>query len=150
MIFLLPFQYNYAIFTHVSNRKVGQKMTAQKKVIIVEDDRETAEMLAEMIRVSGFEPVVFVYSILARDSISMYNPVFIILDILMPEKSGLELLKVIRADAGLAKIPVILVSALSTGMDIKTGMAAGAAAYLTKPVAFFELKKVIEKIMTAV
>lgn len=125
-------------------------MTIQQNVIIVEDDHETAEMLAEMMRVLGFVPVVYIYSSLTMDLISMHAPIFIILDILMPEKSGLELLASIRADARLAQTPVILVSALSMGIDIKTGMESGATAYLTKPVDFFELKKVIDNIVASI
>ena len=65
----------------------------------------------------------------------------------MPEVSDLEVLKLMSSQPQLAKIPVSLVSAKSYPSDIKTGMDAGASAYLTKPVGFLDLKQMAKKVM---
>jgi CheY-like chemotaxis protein len=76
--------------------------------------------------------------------IAQEKPDLIILDVMMPDISGLEVLRYMRRDPNLEKIPVIIVSAKSMPNDIKIGMEAGASMYLTKPVGFLELKQAVE------
>jgi len=73
------------------------------------------------------------------------KPDVILLDIMMPEVSGLDILRQMRQDPALANIPVVVVSAKSMPADIKNGMEAGASTYLTKPVGFLELKEAVER-----
>ena len=68
-----------------------------------------------------------------------------LLDIMMPEISGLDILRQMRQDPALANIPVVVVSAKSMPADIRIGMEAGASTYLTKPVGFLELKEAVER-----
>jgi two-component system alkaline phosphatase synthesis response regulator PhoP len=73
------------------------------------------------------------------------KPDVVLLDIMMPEVSGLDILRRMREDPGLANIPVVVVSAKSMPTDIRIGMEAGASTYLTKPVGFLELKEAVER-----
>jgi two-component system alkaline phosphatase synthesis response regulator PhoP len=73
------------------------------------------------------------------------KPDLVLLDIMMPEVSGLDILRLMRRDSNLANIPVIVLTAKSMPADIKNGMEAGASTYLTKPVGFQELKDAVEK-----
>ena len=73
------------------------------------------------------------------------KPDIVLLDIMMPEISGLDILRQMRRDPALANIPVIVVTAKSMPSDIKNGMEAGASTYLTKPVGFLELKEAVER-----
>jgi DNA-binding response OmpR family regulator len=115
-------------------------------VIIVEDQPEVADMLAEMLRVSDFHAVICNFSAPAIKMIAGEKPDPVLLDVMMPDMSGYDVLKSMRADAQLARIPVILISALSQPIDISTGLAAGASAFLTKPVDFLELKNTVERL----
>ncbi len=125
-------------------------MTSQQKtVIIVEDEPDAAEMFAEMMRVSGYRVVKIYSSTPAIGIITAEEPDIVILDVMMPDVSGLEVLRYIRREPNLKNIPVILVSAKSMPSDIKVGMDAGASHYLTKPVSFLELKKTVDKFVTA-
>ncbi len=125
-------------------------MTAKTpKVLIFEDEKEAAEMFAEMVRVSGYDVLQCYSSTSAMETINEEKPQIIVLDVMMPEVSGLDILRKLKKDAKLSKIPVILVSAKSTPTDIKTGMEAGAAFYLTKPVSFLDLKKAVEELASA-
>jgi CheY-like chemotaxis protein len=72
------------------------------------------------------------------------KPDVVILDVMMPDVSGLEVLRYIRREPAIAQIPVIVVSAKSLPSDIKIGMDAGATAYLTKPVGFMDLKQAVD------
>jgi two-component system phosphate regulon response regulator PhoB len=116
----------------------------QKTVMIIEDETDAAEMFAEMMRVNGFRVIKMFSSAPAISLIAQEKPDLIILDVMMPDISGIEVLRYIRRDPKLEKIPVIIVSAKSMPSDIKNGMEAGASMYLTKPVGFLELKQAVE------
>ena len=118
--------------------------TVQKSILIVEDEPDTAEMFAEMIRLSGYRVLKCYGGASAMHMLMQEKPDAMILDIMMPDVSGLEVLRYIRREPRLEKIPVIIVSAKSLPSDIKKGMDAGASMYLAKPVAFSELKKALE------
>ena len=121
----------------------------QKTVIIVEDEPDAAEMFAEMMRVSGYRVVKIFSSTPAIGIITVEKPDVVILDVMMPDVSGLEVLRFMRREPDLANIPVILVSAKSMPSDIKIGMDAGASNYLTKPVSFLDLKKAVDELASA-
>ena len=116
-----------------------------KTVMIVEDEPEAAELFAEMMRVSGFQVIKASSSTLAMSLIAERNPDVIILDIMMPDVSGIEILHYMQRESTLAKIPVVVVSAKSMPSDVAEGLKAGAAVYLTKPVGFAELKNAVER-----
>ena len=118
---------------------------SQKTVLIIEDEEDAADMFAEMMRVSGYRVLKTSSSTPALTMMGAEKPDVVILDIMMPEVSGLDILRQMRQDLALASIPVVVVSAKSMPADIKIGMEAGASMYLTKPVGFSELKEAIER-----
>ncbi|PWH14052.1 MAG: hypothetical protein DDG60_08955 [Anaerolineae bacterium] len=120
---------------------------AQKTVVVVEDETDAAEMFAEMMRVTGFRVLKSYSSSPAISLIANERPDVVILDVMMPDVSGLEVLKYMRREPALAKIPVIVVSAKSLPTDIQSGLEAGASVYLTKPVGFLDLKQAVEKVL---
>ena len=125
-------------------------MPAEKRtVVVVEDEPDAAEMFAEMMRVTGFDVIKLYNSTPAMSTISAAQPDLVVLDIMMPDVSGLEVLRYMRREPELMDIPVILVSAKSMPADIQEGMDAGASYYLTKPVGFLELKGAVEELVPA-
>lgn len=121
----------------------------QKTVLIIEDEEDAAELFAEMMRVSGFRVLKTSKSAPAISMMTADRPDVVLLDIMMPEISGLDILRQMRRDPNLANIPVVMVTAKSMPADIKNGMEAGASTYLTKPVGFMELKEAVERILGA-
>ncbi|MGQ9833314.1 MAG: response regulator transcription factor [Candidatus Villigracilaceae bacterium] len=119
----------------------------QKTVIVVEDEPDAAEMFAEMMRVNGFRVLKTHSSTLAMALIAEHRPDLVLLDVMMPDVSGLEVLRYMRRDPALVSIPVIVISAKSMPADIRTGMDAGASLYMTKPVGFLDLKRAVEDVM---
>ena len=119
----------------------------QKTVLIIEDEEDAAELFAEMMRVSGYNVQKTSRSLPALSMMTNDPPDLVILDLMMPDISGLDILQHMRHDAALEHIPVVVISAKSLPADIKTGLAAGASVYLTKPVGFIELKEAVDRVL---
>jgi CheY-like chemotaxis protein len=119
----------------------------EKTVMIIEDEADTADMFAEMMRMSGYRVVKSSGGGQAISMIVQEKPDVLMLDVMMPELSGLEILRLLQKDPYLAKIPVVIVSARALPSDIRLGLESGASVYLTKPVSYQELKKVIGEVL---
>lgn len=115
--------------------------------MIIEDEVDAAELFSEMMRINGFRVIKMFSSAPAIPIIAQEKPDLILLDVMMPDISGLEVLRYIRREPDLAGIPVIILSAKSMPTDIKNGIEAGASVYLTKPVGFLDLKQAVEKVL---
>jgi two-component system, OmpR family, phosphate regulon response regulator PhoB len=118
----------------------------QRTVVVIEDEPDAAELFGEMMRVNGFRVVKSYSSGPAIAIIENEKPDIVILDVMMPDISGIEILQIMRANPELSQIPVVVVSAKSMSSDVKTGLDAGASVYLTKPVGFLDLKQAVENI----
>jgi len=119
----------------------------QKTVMIIEDEADAAELFSEMMRINGFRVIKMFSSAPAIPIITQEKPDVILLDVMMPDISGLEVLRYIRREPDLSATPVIILSAKSMPSDIKTGIEAGASLYLTKPVGFQDLKNAVELVL---
>ncbi len=119
---------------------------AQKTVMIIEDEPDIAELFAEMMRLNGYRVIKAYTGTPAMTLIPQEKPDVILLDIMMPDVSGLEVLRYVRQDSALASIPVIVVSALSMPMDIQKGLEAGATVYLSKPVSYTDLLSAVDRL----
>ena len=129
-------------------RDLNQAMGAErKKIIIIEDEPDTAEMYAEMMRISGYQVVKYYGGVQAVAQVAEQQPAAVVLDLMMPDLSGLEVLKFMQEEPLLANVPVIIVSAKTLPSDIEEGLEAGAAVYLTKPVSFSDLRLAIERVI---
>ena len=114
------------------------------KIVIIEDEPDTAEMYAEMMRISGYEVVKYYGGLSAVAHLGDQDTDAVILDLMMPDLSGLEVLNYIKEKPDLSDLPVIIVSAKTMPEDVEKGLKAGAVAYLTKPVSFADLKVAID------
>jgi CheY-like chemotaxis protein len=118
-----------------------------KKIIIIEDEPDTAEMYAEMMRICGYQVVKYYGGVPAVAQVTDQQPAAVLLDLMMPDLSGLEVLRFMKEDPALVNVPVIIVSAKTLPSDIEEGLEAGAAVYLTKPVSFSDLKRAIDRVV---
>ena len=117
------------------------------KVVVVEDEPAIADMLAEMMRMLGFEAIQTYSSSPAVDQISLERPDLVLLDVMMPGVSGLEVVRFMRREPQLAHIPVIIVSASAMPEDVQKGIEAGATLYLGKPVTFQDLEQALQQVL---
>ena len=118
--------------------------TDLKTILVVEDEPDTAEMFAEMIRLKGYQVRKCFGGAQAIAHLTTAKPTAVVLDVMMPDISGLEVLNFIRSNPLLADMPVIVVSARGLNSDIKAGLKAGATVYLTKPVSYMDLIAAVE------
>ena len=116
-----------------------------KTIIIVEDEPDTAEMFAEMMRLCGFQAMKTYGGQAAINLLSRHKPDAMVLDLMMPDISGLDVITFVRNDPELRDVPIVVVSAKSMPADIKFGLDMGASVYLTKPVAYMDLKEAVEQ-----
>jgi DNA-binding response OmpR family regulator len=118
-----------------------------KKIIIVEDQPAIADLLEEMLSIDGYQMIKIHSSTGALSVIRAENPDVVLLDIMMPDVSGLEVLRFMRREPGLQQIPVVIVSAKTLPADIRSGLEAGATVYLTKPVDVNRLRRTVAEVI---
>lgn len=124
-------------------------LSLTKVAVVVDDEPETTEMIAEMVRLCGFKVIPTYGGAPAMNLIAREKPDAVILDVMMPDCSGYDVLEFVRRDPRLKHIPVILVSARNRPEDIQEGLKAGATIYLTKPVAFSDLRQAVQQVVSS-
>ncbi len=106
---------------------------------VVEDDAGVRELELYALRQAGFEAEGFAEPSAFRQALHKTIPQLVLLDVMLPEEDGVSLLRFIRRDAHLHKVPVILVTARDAEVDKVRGLDEGADDYLTKPFGVMEL-----------
>ena len=116
--------------------------------LVVEDDDQIAYLLQFILRKEGYGVTV------ARDGLEARRiiagdapPALITLDFMLPHATGLELLGEIRAQAGWAHVPVLMLTARSQEKDIALARASGATDYLVKPFKPEELRECVRRLV---
>lgn len=107
-----------------------------KKVLIVEDDANIAELLHLYLEKEGFETQVAKDGGKGVELFRSYQPDLVLLDIMLPQLSGMEVLRRLRRES---QIPVIMLTARDSVVDKVAGLDSGADDYVTKPFAIEEL-----------
>ncbi len=107
---------------------------ARPRVIIVDDDRDTREMLTLALELEGFDVTQAANGLRLISAMHVDRPDVILLDVMMSWIDGFELCRAIKRNPTFAAIPVIFISARKSAEDERTGLAAGAVAYFSKPI----------------
>lgn len=114
-------------------------------ILVIEDEPATAELFAEILRLGGYRVRKAHGSAAAITLINTNRPLAVLLDIMMPDVSGLEVLRYIRRDPALENVPVIVVSGKSAPEEIQSSLDAGAFVHLVKPIGAQELKNTFDR-----
>lgn len=115
------------------------------RILVVEDDIEISSLLAKALKRHGFHAVIAAETKMARFVMAQESPDLIVLDLMLPGESGLELAEELR-EAG-SNPPIIMLTALTELTDRLAGFAIGADDYLTKPFSTDELIARIEAVL---
>ena len=105
----------------------------KQKVLIADDEKLLAEAVAATLDLERLETMVAFDGDQALAVARACRPDLILLDVMMPGLSGVEVCAMLKQDPLTASIPVVLITAKGEQQDRIAGMAAGAAEYLTKP-----------------
>ena len=108
-------------------------------IYIVEDDQNISEIETYALKSGGFDTISFSNAKDFYVALEKKCPSLIILDIMLPDDSGLTILKKLKSNSETSKIPVIMVSAKDSEIDKVRGLDSGADDYLTKPFGVMEL-----------
>jgi CheY-like chemotaxis protein len=98
-------------------------MSDRKQLLIVEDNKETAIFLSRILEDQGYDYQVVRNGLEGISALRQNRPALVLLDIMMPRKSGIHVLREMKSDPELEDIPVIVVTGMSqvTGIDPHTG-----------------------------
>jgi two-component system OmpR family response regulator len=103
------------------------------RVLVVDDDAEIGRLVASYLRQNGFGVRVAGAEPGMRQILAAEPPDLLVLDLMLPGKDGLTIIKELRADPGTAQLPVLMLSARAEDIDRVVGLELGADDYLTKP-----------------
>ncbi len=112
----------------------------QGTVLIVEDDRNTAALVATYLEREGFRAVVVHDGGQALQAAGDCNPVFVILDVMLPNMDGREICRELRKNSD---VPVLILTAREEELDRIAGLAMGADDYVVKP---FSPRELVERV----
>jgi DNA-binding response OmpR family regulator len=122
-------------------------VAASSTILVVEDDPVILDLLTVNFELEGY---VVVRAVDGEDGLAQaraHRPDVVVTDVMMPKRSGLDLLRDLRADPDLSYTPVILLSAKALASDVRDGLAAGADDYITKPFEPDDLVVRVEKLL---
>src|SRR5262245_30784668 len=109
-------------------------MTAPARLLVVDDTPNNVKLLADLLRVKGYEVATASSGLEALAHVETGRPDLVLLDVVMPEMSGYEVCRRIRANPATAMLPVVMVTALDPGQERVKGIEAGADDFLGKPI----------------
>jgi two-component system cell cycle response regulator len=104
-----------------------------KKILVVDDLPENVFMLQDRLEKEGYDVITSYDGKTAIDKTQNELPDLILLDVMMPEISGIDVCRILTTDPASSNIPIILVTAKSSAEDTKAGLEAGAFDYIKKP-----------------
>lgn len=110
-----------------------------KTVLVVEDSLTDRDLLTRSLQQAGFAVVTASTVEEAQEKLSQRKPDLIVLDVILPGRSGFELCRQIKSSPETSQIPVVICSTKETSVDKMWGNMLGADAYLTKPINLDEL-----------
>lgn len=114
-----------------------------KKVLIVDDEPNIVISLEFLMKKDGYDLRVAMDGNQALEELENFRPDLVLLDVMLPYKSGFEICQQIKEHPEWQKIKVLLLTAKGREADITKGMALGADAYITKP---FSTKELVAKV----
>lgn len=117
-----------------------------KRILVIDDLPENVFMLQDRLEKEGYEVVTAYDGKTGVAKATTDMPDLILLDVMMPEMTGIEVCKILKQDSVTADIPIIIVTAKSGADDAKAGLEAGAFDYIKKP---FEKVEMLARINSA-
>ena len=138
--------------THGTNSASNGKRVADmlqvmpKKVLIVEDNELNMKLFNDLLEAHGYETLQTKDGFKALELAREHTPDLILMDIQLPEVSGLEVTKWLKDDETLSAIPVVAVTAFAMRSDEERVREAGCEAYMSKPIQMMPFLNQVQKL----
>ena len=117
------------------------------KILVVEDNALNIKLFCDLLAAHGHQPEAVLDSREALDAARAFKPDLVITDIQLPHVSGLELMELIRKDEELHDVPIMAVTAYAGVGDDERIRAAGAQAYVSKPISVVRFAETVEDLL---
>jgi two-component system, cell cycle response regulator DivK len=136
---------NFSLSPAVGQMKTpGAVPAAQKKVLIVEDNELNMKLFNDLLEANGYAVIQTRDGLSALDLARKHLPDLILMDIQLPEVSGIEVTKWLKEDDELKRIPVIAVTAFAMKGDEQKIREGGCEAYISKPISVVSFLQTID------
>ena len=116
---------------------------AKRRVLVVDDEPSIVKILRKQLEVAGFEVAVAVDGAEGLVKVREFRPELIVLDVMLPKLNGHQVCAMLKRDAELKTIPVLMLTAKAQRKDQDEGLQSGADAFLTKP---FQLEELLGQV----
>ncbi|WIM06033.1 MAG: response regulator [Candidatus Nitricoxidivorans perseverans] len=113
------------------------------RILIVDDEPNIVVSLEYLMKKEGFEVAVAADGEAALAQVAAFAPDLVLLDVMMPKKSGFEVCQQLRADPARAGLRIVMLTAKGRDAEVAKGVALGADAYVTKP---FSTRELVAKV----
>lgn len=120
-----------------------------RHVLLIEDEANIAEALRFILSRDGWQVSVISEGAAALAAVAGSKPDLVILDLMLPGLSGLEILQSLRADPATAALPVLMLTAKGQGRDRDAAERAGVSAFMTKPFDNSEIRAKVRDLLGA-
>ena len=117
------------------------------KILVVEDNALNIKLFCDLLTAHGHETEPVTDSRDALEAARAFRPDLVITDIQLPYVSGLELMEMLRADQELKDVPIMAVTAYAAQGDDERIKAAGAQAYVSKPISVMRFAETVDKLL---
>lgn len=117
------------------------------KILIVDDEPNIVLSLEFLMKREGFQVAVAADGEAALAQVETFNPDLMLLDVMMPKKSGYEVCEILRADPARSAMKIVMLTAKGRDTEVAKGMGLGADAYVTKPFSNKELVSQIKNLL---
>lgn len=119
------------------------------KIVLIEDEADIADLLKLQSEIEGYKMIAESDGVNGFQTIEKERPDIVVLDLMLPGMSGLEVCRKMKAHSDLKTVPVIMISAKSEEVDVVVGLELGADDYVTKPfspkILFSRIKAVLRR-----
>ena len=114
-----------------------------KKLLVADDEPNIVISLEYLMKREGYDVLVATDGNQALEAIQREQPALVLLDVMMPGKTGFEVCQAVRADPALDGVRILMLTAKGRETDVGKGLALGANAYMTKP---FSTRELVQKV----
>jgi DNA-binding response OmpR family regulator len=118
------------------------------KVLLVEDNADTVAALRDRLPFEGYVVEHVGNGKDVMDRALAFHPDIILLDVMLPELDGYSVCKLLRADAQTKDVPIIMMTAKTTVVDVSESYSSGANLYMAKPISMEKLLTNMERLVT--